>query len=336
MMRTYRGVVCEKKTTYMVFLTEKGEFLRGVPVGNPPEVGEEVEFTLVAPSFITRGKAKPRFVGAVLVAAAVLFFILSSLIPLNEKVMAYVQLDAGIAMEFGVNREGHVISWRNLNEKRKEQDLLSGWKGHSILDVLDKAISEVPALGKEITITTIYPTRESERDTRLMIGDAVQEASEKHDGWDWNVHEGTPEERKVANKKNMSIHQLKSIESKSKKHPVKNVNPVEKKPVPPQKDALQKPKKEIVPPVHPQQKKMEKEKERPHKSEDQQGPPAEKSKNKPDKERSEKMPPHADQQGPPSHSSSVDKQSKDNQGPPAKQHKDSPSNNNKQNPQNNK
>ncbi|MCM3712071.1 anti-sigma factor domain-containing protein [Sporosarcina luteola] len=335
MMRTYRGVVCEKKTTYMVFLTEKGEFLRGVPVGDPPEVGEEAEFTLVAPSFIARRKAKPRFVGAVLVAAAVLFFILSSLIPLNEKVMAYVQLDAGTAMEFGVDREGHVISLRYLKDKRNEEDRLSAWKGQPIQAVLDIAVLELTGNdNKQVSITTIYPTRERAQETRQLIGDAVQEVRGKHEEITLEIAESSPEERKVANKKNMSIHQFKSIESKKKKHPVKNGNPGEKKPVQPQKDALQKPKKDTVPPVHSQEQK--KEKGRPHKSEDQQGPPAEKSKNKPDKGRSEKVPPHADQQGPPPHSSSVDKKSKDNQGPPAKQHKENPSNNNKQNPQNNK
>lgn len=335
-MRTYRGVVCEKKTTYMVFLTEKGEFLRGVPVGNPPEVGEEAEFTPVSPSFIARGKAKPRFVGAVLVAAAVLFFMVSSLGSLNEKVMAYVQLDAGTAMEFGVDRKGNVISLRYLNETRNERDLLSGWKGHPILDVLGEAILEVPAPDKEITITTIYPTRESERGTRQMIGDAVQEVSVKHDELDWNVSESTPEERKVANKKKMSIHQFKSAhkeKSLNEKHPADKKDPSEKKPV---QEQMQKPKNEIVPPAHPQQKKMEKEKGRPHKSEDQQGPPAEKSKNKPDKGRIEKAPPHADQQGPPPHSSSGHEQSKDNQGAPAKKQNENPSNKDKQNERNNK
>ncbi|MFC5602866.1 anti-sigma factor domain-containing protein [Sporosarcina koreensis] len=314
MMRTYRGVVCEKKSKYMVFLTEKGEFLRGVPVGNPPEIGEEAEFTLVAPSLITGRKAKPRFVAAVLVAAALLFFFVSSLGPLNEKVMAYVQLDAGTAMEFGVNRKGNVISMRYLNEPPNEPDVLNGWEGHRLQDVLDKAVLGLSDPDKEVMITTIYPTRESEKDTRHMIGDAVQEVRVKHEELNLDMVESTPAERKLANKKKMSIHQFKS--TRNEKKPVSEENPSEEKPEQKQKEALPKPKKEIVPPG--QMKKQD--------------PPAEKKDKKQNEKRSEKVPPHADKKGPPPHSSSNNKH---NQGPPGKQ-KEHPSKEKKHNPHNNK
>ena len=44
MMRTYRGIVCEKKNKYTVFLTDKGDFLRGIPIGKTPDIGDEVDF----------------------------------------------------------------------------------------------------------------------------------------------------------------------------------------------------------------------------------------------------------------------------------------------------
>ncbi|MCM3745258.1 hypothetical protein M3193_14050 [Sporosarcina luteola] len=335
MMRTYRGVVCEKKTTYMVFLTEKGEFLRGVPVGNPPEVGEEAEFTLVAPSIIAGGKAKQRFVGAVLIAAAVLFFMLSSVNPLNEKVMAYVQLDAGTAMEFGVNRSGNVVSLRYLQDNLNEEDHLSAWKGQPIQAILDMAMMELTGNDdKQVSITTIYSTRERAKQTRQLIGDALQEVRGNHEELTLDIAESTPEERKVANEKNMSIQQLRSIESKERKHPEKNSDPVEKKPAQPQKDALQKPKKDTVPSVHSQQHKTEK--ERSNKSGEQQGPPAEKYENKPTKGQSDKVQPQTDKKGPPPHSSSGNKHNNNDQGPPAKQQKENPSKEKKENPHNNK
>lgn len=311
MMRTYRGVVCEKKSKYMVFLTEKGEFLRGVPVGNPPEIGEEAEFTLVAPSLIARRKVKPPFVAAVLVAAAVLFFVMSSLGPLNEKVMAYVQLDAGAAMEFGVNRKGNVVSLRYLNETPNDPDRLSGWKNRSLLAVLDEAVRDLQVLQNEIGITTIYPTRESKRETRRMIEDIVQEVRVKHDELDVDVAESTPAERKSANKKKMSVQQYNSL--KQEKKPA---NPYKDKPKQKQKEASPEPKKETVPPGQ-----MKK-----------QHPPAEQKEKKQNERRSDKVPPHADEKGPPPHSSS---NNKDNQGPQGKQ-KDHPSNEKKHNPQNNK
>ena len=46
MMRKYRGIVCEKKASYTVFLTENGEFLRGVPLIADVQIGEEAAFHL--------------------------------------------------------------------------------------------------------------------------------------------------------------------------------------------------------------------------------------------------------------------------------------------------
>lgn len=322
MMRTYTGIVCEKKNKYMVFLTEKGEFLRGVPIGDPPEVGEEADFRLVTPTFIRGGRVKQRFVGAVMVATAVLFFILSSLSPLNEKVMAYVQLDAGTAMEFGVDRQGHVISLRYLNETAKESDHLSEWKGHSILAVLDRAVLESSATAKEMIITTIYPNSENERQTRQMIGEAVQEIRVKHEEINLDIAESTPEERKVANKKNMSIQQFKS--TMYEKQPAREADSIKEKPIQKQKDELQKPKKEIFPPTHLQQKGMEK--KRSNQSGEQQGPPVEKKEKKQNDHRSENVPPHADKKGPPDNPPGLNKQKKDNQGNPAKPDKDKPKN----------
>lgn len=330
-MQTYRGVVCEKKNKYMVFLTEKGEFLRGIPTGNPPEIGEESEFTLVSPSFITKGKAKPRFVAAVLVAAAILFFFMSSLGSMNEKVRAYVQLDAGTPMEFGVNRKGNVISLRYLNETPNEPATVNGWEGHSLHDVLDKAVLGLSDFDERVIITTIYPSDKSGQDTRHLIGNAVQEVRTKHDELNWDIGESTPEERKVANKKKMSIHQFKSIESEKEKLPVKHEDPVKKKPVKQEKDALQKPKKETAPPEQPQQKRVEKEKEK-----GLQNPPTEKNEKKPDTGQSEKVPPHAEKKGPPANSPSLDKQNKGNQDSPVKQQKENPSKEKKQNTHNEK
>ncbi|WP_432361147.1 anti-sigma factor domain-containing protein [Sporosarcina sp. UB5] len=326
MMRTNRGIVCEKKNNYMVFLTEKGEFVRGVPIGDPPEVGEEAYFRPVASPFIAGRKAKPKFVAAVLVAVALLFFIVSSWSPMNEKVMAYVQLDGDTAMEFGVDGKGNVISLRYLNETANMPNHLSEWKDHPIRDVLDMAILKSSVPDKGIVITTIYPNRDSEPKTSQMIGAAVQEVRGKHDELNLQIAESTPEERKVANKQKMSIHQFKSTKDEksfNEKQPAGKRNPIEEKPVQEQKDDLQKPKKEIVPTTPSQEKRTEK--ERLNKSEQEQKLPAEKIEQKPNDRRSESVPPHADKKGPPPHSPAFDQQHRENQGPPSKQEKEHPS-----------
>src|SRR4051794_36090121 len=110
MMRTYRGVVCEQKKKYTVFLTEKGDFLRGIPIGETADIGDEVDFHLVFTPPLLSGKVKPRFVGVVMIAAVLLFSIVASLIPMNNEVMAYVQLETGTAVELGVDQTGKVIT----------------------------------------------------------------------------------------------------------------------------------------------------------------------------------------------------------------------------------
>lgn len=332
MMRTYRGVVCEKKTKYMVFLTAKGEFLRGVPIGDPPEIGEEAEFALVTPSFMTGRRPKTRLAGAFLVAAALLFFFVSSLSPLNDKVMAYVQLESGTAMEFGMNRKGNVISLRYLNEAQKGD--LAEWKNRPILSVLDRAISELSMHDNQIIVTTVYPTAEKEHEARQVIGAAVQEVRGKYDDLNLQFAESTPEKRKVANKKKMSIHQFNSVEnekSSSGNQPDSKKDQKEKKSEQKLEDKSPKTKKDSKPSSTPQQNDMEK--KGTNQPEAQQSPPVEKKEKKQNDHRSENVPPHADKKGPPDHSSSLNKQPNDHQGPPVKQQqKENPS----KNPQNNK
>ena len=178
MMRTYRGIVCDKKNKYTVFLTDKGDFLRGIPICETPDIGDEVDFQLVStPSLFSR-KVKPRFVGAVMFATVLLFSIVASLIPMNDKVMAYVQLETDSALELGVNQKGKVISLRYLNETLAEPgNSLVEWKGYPIRIVLDTAVKEVSAgtSGVQVIITTIFPNAKSQHKVQGIVGSAVRE-----------------------------------------------------------------------------------------------------------------------------------------------------------------
>jgi len=212
MMRTHRGIVCDKKNKYTVFLTDKGDFLRGIPIGETPEIGDEVDFRLVSsPSLFSR-KVKPRFVGAVMIAAVLLFSIVASLIPMNDKVMAYVQLETDSALEFGVNQKGKVISLRYLNETLAEPgNILVEWKGHPIHKVLETAVKELSAdtSGVKVIITTIFPKAKSQHKVQGIVGSAVREVRSAHKELTWEVADSTTEERAMANKHEMSIHKFK-------------------------------------------------------------------------------------------------------------------------------
>jgi len=211
MMRNYRGIVCDKKNKYTVFLTDKGDFLRGIPIGETPEIGDEVDFQMVStPSTFSR-RVKPRFAGAVMIAAMLLFSIVASLIPIDDKVMAYVQLETDSALELGVNQKGKVISLRYLNETLvKPGNVHVEWKGHPIHIVLDTAVKELTADASDVKviITTIFPNAKSHK-VQGIVESAVREVGSAHKELTWEVAESTAEERVMANKHEMSIHKFK-------------------------------------------------------------------------------------------------------------------------------
>lgn len=336
-MRTYRGIVCEKKNRYMVFLTENGEFLRGVPIGDTPEVGEEADFKLVASSLVLGGKSQRRFVSAVLVAAALLFFFISPINPLNEKVMAYVQLEADTTMEFEVDQKGAVISLRYLSESTVELDHLSEWQGRPFHAALDKAIVELSNRDKEITITTVYHANESNRDTRKIIDEAVQKVRNKHVEMNFVIMESTPKERKIANKNNTSIHQFKTNQNEkslNEKQPVEDSKPIDEEPIKNQKEQqrerqkeqqknIENPKKENIPSATSQQKRMDK--ERLPITKKQTGPPAEKEKNL-NRGNSGNVQPETNKKVGSPNSQEMNKQRKDNDVPPGRQKPSTPVN----------
>jgi len=263
MMQIHRGIVCEMKKKHTVFLTEKGEFLRGNPIGETPDIGDEVDFYLISTPSLHSRKVKPRFVGAVMIAAVLLFSIVASLIPMNEKVMAYIQLETDTAVELGVNQMGKVISLRYLNETLGEpENRLDKWIGQPIGTVLDFAVKELPT-GKsamKVIITTIFPNAKSQQKMQEVVGSAVREVRGVHGELNWEIAESTAEERVAANKHKMSIHKFKVIQQgapvNKKKPSVEIEHPKQTNPVNQQKDkdAEKNPQKKSVPIVPANQK----------------------------------------------------------------------------------
>ena len=263
MMQIHRGIVCEIEKKHTVFLTEKGEFLRGNPICGTPDIGDEVDFYLTSTPSLYSRKVKPRFVGAFMFAAVLLFSIVASLIPVNEKVMAYVQLESDTAVELGVNQMGKVISLRYLNETLDEPEKsLDKWRGQPIGTVLDFAVKELPT-GKsamKVIITTIFPNAKSQQKMQEVVGSAVREVQGVHGELNWIIAESTAEERVAANKHKMSIHKFKVIQQSApvneKKSSVEIEHPKQTNPVNQQKDkdAEKNPKKQSVPIVPANQK----------------------------------------------------------------------------------
>ncbi|WP_342506648.1 anti-sigma factor domain-containing protein [Sporosarcina sp. FSL K6-2383] len=252
MMRTYRGVVCEKKNKYTVFLTDKGDFLRGIPIGKTPDIGEEVDFHPVFTPALFGMKVKPRFAGAVMIAAMLLLAIVASLFPMNDKVMAYVQLENGMALEFGVNQAGEVITLRYLNDKPIEHEKkLGDWKGQPISTVLDTAVTELSA-ENNVIITTIFPNAKNQQKVQGIVESAVREVRNANQELTIEIGEGTAEERVKANQHEMSIHKFKASQQgtpMNEKKPSTEINDDKTNSGNQQKgqDELKKPDKQSVP-----------------------------------------------------------------------------------------
>ena len=218
MMRTYRGIVCEQKNKYTVFLTDKGDFLRGIPIGRTPDIGDEVDFHPVfTPALLSR-KVKPRFVGAVMLAAVLLISIVASLMPMNDRVMAYVQLETSMALELGVNQTGKVITLRYLNDTNDEPgNRFADLKNYPIGEVLDTAVKELSAGHNDmlVNITIIFQNVKSQEKVQGIVGSAVREVRRANKELTLEIGESTAEERVMANQHEMSVHKFKGSQQVS-------------------------------------------------------------------------------------------------------------------------
>lgn len=214
MMRTYKGIVCEKKTKYMIFLTKEGKFLQGVPIISNPEIGQEVEFRLMGVTTLSRNWTKPSFLAPVIVAAMFLLFVIASFIPNPGTALAYVQLDANNSVELGVDQEGLVVTLRSLNDTAPI--MLEDWEGNPVDIVLSNIVKQLSPVAKEIAITTIYENNKESSDMKEIIEVAVEEVQSEHTEKVWIVNESTIEEREEADKHDKSIQKLKEVENENK------------------------------------------------------------------------------------------------------------------------
>lgn len=187
MMRKYKGIVCEKKATYSVFLTEEGEFLRGIPLISTVQVGEEAEFHLTAHAS-SPNRMKPIFIAPALIAAMLLIILVASWFPQTTPAYAYINVEGDSKIEIGIDEDGKVISLQSTAEKIKD------WEGQSIDHVLAKAVEQVGAEEKELAVTTVYE-KEDKPKLNKQIEKAVKQV--KKDKPSSKKRSAEPEQKKL-------------------------------------------------------------------------------------------------------------------------------------------
>ncbi|QTD41057.1 anti-sigma factor domain-containing protein [Sporosarcina sp. Te-1] len=219
MMRTNRGIVCEKKTAYTVFLTNEGNFVRGYPIGDSPEIGQEVEFHQIKTFCFPK---KPLLYGPVFAVAMLLVILFASLYPGNEKALAYVQVESMTALEFGVDQHGTVVDYHQFGDPQKllSETMLSEWVGLPIHNVLGKATREITDgnSAEELVVTLVYEDSKKSEKMKDIMNHAIKTARSSQQEVNLKVVESSEQERIQAKKRDTSIQQYKKqqdIQSKT-------------------------------------------------------------------------------------------------------------------------
>lgn len=213
MMRTYRGIVCEKNKNDMIFLTHDGQFLRGIPLVKDAEVGDEVAFHIA--TLPCTMKRKPYFIiGPALIAAVLLLFLAGSLWPQPTSVYAYVHLDGEKSIELGVDEYGTIVSVRPL---QKEASIdVENWKGQPLEVVLSKAVEEASPTNGKVSISASYENR-NQKELNEKIEKVMKEAQNKQSQKPSNTEENKFEDSTEDYSNTPSIQNNKEID---KQHPV--------------------------------------------------------------------------------------------------------------------
>ncbi|SDN22394.1 hypothetical protein SAMN05518871_10417 [Psychrobacillus sp. OK028] len=192
MMRKYKGIVCEKKAAYSVFLTEDGEFLRGIPLNAAVQIGDEAEFRLFTLATAPK-RMKPFFIAPALIAAMLLIILVASWFPQTTPAYAYINVEGDSKIEIGIDEDGKVISIHSTSE------VIEDWEGQSMDLVLAKAIEQVSTDEKELAVTTVYEKEDKPKLTK-QIEKAVQQVQKTNPSSEKNSVEPKPKNPKSETK----------------------------------------------------------------------------------------------------------------------------------------
>ncbi len=131
-MMTHYGIVMDVKEDYAIFLTEDGEFMKGIP-DSDAEVGEYAHFTEYKPPFkLTKSPA----LAPILAIAATMVLIFGASFSSVPEAYAFVELENGERIELGIDEEGTVIYVEGVEDH--------SWEDKSLSKVLVEIVQEKP------------------------------------------------------------------------------------------------------------------------------------------------------------------------------------------------
>lgn len=131
-MMTHFGIVMDVKEEYSIFLTEDGEFMKGIPASDA-EVGEYAYFTEYKPPFKL---TKSPVLAPILAIAATMVLIFGASFSNVPEAYAFVELENGERIELGIDKEGTVIYVEGVEEH--------SWEDKALSKVLVEIVKEKP------------------------------------------------------------------------------------------------------------------------------------------------------------------------------------------------
>jgi outer membrane biosynthesis protein TonB len=219
-MNKQKGIVFENTSSYSIFLTDDGRFLKGIPDVKSVQVGEEVSFRPYVEMVTMKKPKRTAYMVPIIAAVAIIFMFFTVLLPSQNKVSAYVQVDFNPSIELGIDNEGNVQVFRGINDDgiAIKRDI-SFWKGKSLTWVLLKIVEESEVTFEsddQFGVTTIISEGKNKPALEELIQTAVLQTTVKIAPENIQVKKATIEERLQANEKGVSVGTYKDAQEKVK------------------------------------------------------------------------------------------------------------------------
>jgi hypothetical protein len=177
-----KGIIMEINDTCLTLLTPDGHFLQAQKQQERYTLGEEIIFTP-----ITQKKLVYRFFGVkqLSIAAAAMFIIAGSMIPVYEsnKAYAYMSIDVNPSIELGINKQMQVVQLKAYNsDGKKIISHLGDWEKKNVTEFTQNVLKEMKKEGylenhHSMVISTVR-TEDSEGKTEKQLTEKIDQIKE--------------------------------------------------------------------------------------------------------------------------------------------------------------
>jgi hypothetical protein len=218
--------------TCLTLLTPDGQFLQAQKHGQPYTIGEEILFTPVTPKRLVY-----RFFGVkkLSIAAAAMFIIAGSLIPVfeNNKAYAYMSIDVNPSIELGINKQMQVVQVKAYNsDGKKIISHIGDWEKKNVTEFTQNVLKEMKKEGylnkhHNLVISTVR-TENSEGQTEKQLTEKIDQIKEiaKENRLQVTEVDGTKEDMEKAHQLGITTGKYKEakIRKAREKHPLPGEN----------------------------------------------------------------------------------------------------------------